>query len=235
MRNSWSILRQLAAWCLIVGMTAGAGCSYRQKAKWHRMFTFKTFQKKDTSIAIQTPAQKIEDLRIMADEAPQMAADQQEKLALELTQKIQVEEDTLVRAEIIKTMASFQTATANAVLTASVRDADRDVRIASCEAWNRKGGPEATRMLAELLHGDADLDVRMAAARALGKVNDPGAVKALGIALDDPNPALQNRAKASIERVTNKEFRNINECRDFVNNGKDPPRATIVERMKNLF
>jgi hypothetical protein len=69
------------------------------------MFSFQTFHKKDATINIQTPAQKIEDLRIMADEAPKMAADQQEKMALELTQKIQAEEDTVVRAEIIKTMA----------------------------------------------------------------------------------------------------------------------------------
>jgi hypothetical protein len=237
MPDSWNNSRQLVVWCLVVGMTAGAcaGCSYAQKSKTARFFSFRTHHKKDPTITIQTPADKIEELRVMADEAPQMAMDVQEKNALELTQRIQVEEDTLVRAQIIKTMAAFKTNTATAVLNASVHDADRDVRIACCDAWCTRGGPEGTRMLAELLSSDTDLDVRMAAARALGKLENPEAVKALSVALDDQNPAMQNRAKVSIEKVTKKEFKNINECRDFVKNGREPTPTTIAERLRNLF
>jgi HEAT repeat protein len=169
-----------------------------------------------------------ERIRMIQEEGKYAAkggAKEKEKVATHLAEEIRTEQDPLVRIQIIRTLAAIPTETAAAVLNGGMKDPDPDVRVAVCDGWGSRasaiqrssGGTQtepreadlAARLLAEALTSDTNEDVRLAAARSLGKVkNDPRAVGALGIALKDPNPALQFRAVASLKEVSNKDFGN---------------------------
>jgi len=121
-----------------------------------------------------------------------------------LAQRIQTEQDALVRKQIIRTLAAIPNETASAVLYTAIRDPDPEIREEVCRDWGtrakaaaaaRKGAPAppgsiedtAVRLLAEALSGDTNMDVRLAAARALGNIqHDPRAVGALALACAIP-------------------------------------------------
>jgi HEAT repeat protein len=65
---------------------------------------------------------------------------------------------------------------------------------------------QAVTELGRTLASDTDLDVRMAAARALGTFNDRAAIESLGVALDDPDPALQYCAIQSLRTATGRDY-----------------------------
>jgi HEAT repeat protein len=121
------------------------------------------------------------------------------------------------------------------MLTAGLKDTDRDVRIACCEAWAKRKGHDATRLLSEMLTSDTDIDVRMAAARALGDTGDPAATPALALALENPDPAMQYRAVQSLKKLTGKKYDdNVAVWREYVK-GNSPPEPSLTSRMKNWF
>jgi HEAT repeat protein len=90
-------------------------------------------------------------------------------------------------------------------LRIAVRDGDRDVRIAACEALAASATPQSFALLAEVLRSDTDVDVRLAATRLLGESPEASAVEALGQALDDDDPAVQYLAVPSLRQVTGRE------------------------------
>ena len=97
----------------------------------------------------------------------------------------------MIRRHIVLTLGHFKTASSTAVLQAAVSDSDSTVRIAACEAWGRRGGPEAAERLTGLLTSDTNLDVRLAAARAIGQTHEKSALQPLAEALSDGDPAIQ--------------------------------------------
>ena len=166
-----------------------------------------------------------------------MPPQQQEQVAVELAQQYTDEADPLLRAEIVRTLAKFPTSTATAKLHAALSDSDSDVRLAACQAWGQRRGPEATAALAETLNRDSDLDVRLEAARALGTTHDPAAVAALGLALEEKDPAMQRRAVESLREVTGKDLgNNVDNWRQYVK-GEAPTNSTpsLAERFWHLF
>ena len=119
-------------------------------------------------------------------------------------------------------MSAYPTEVSGKVLAAGINDKDRNVRIAACEAWGVRGGPEATAVLGTALSHDAEFDVRMAAARGLGKVAHPNAIAPLGQALDDPDPAMQRRAMLSLKTASGRDYGgDVSAWREFVN-GRQP-------------
>jgi HEAT repeat protein len=146
---------------------------------------------------------------------------QRETICRDLAQQIRREPDSLLRSEILRTLAAYGGDTATAVLHAAVRDTDTDVRKIVCDLWGRRGDAEAAQVLADVLTGDSDKDVRMAAARALGQSHDPAAVKALGTALEDKDPAMQYRAMLSLHTTTGQDLGNdVDRWRQYVKNGE---------------
>jgi HEAT repeat protein len=138
---------------------------------------------------------------------------------------------------VIAMLSHMNTPSANAVLFAGLKDPETDVRVACCEAWSNRPGPETTRILAETLSADTELDVRVAAAKALSGAGDREAVKALGTALEDPDPGLQYCAVASLKKVTGKDLGNdVNEWRRLAQQ-PDPPlrEKTVAERLRQVF
>ena len=189
------------------------------------------------NLSIESPQQRVEKLQAMAKSAQAGDAATQETISAELAQAIQTEEDPLIRSETLMVLSYCKTPAAAAVLTAAMRDADRDVRVTCCDAWAVRGGEEAIRNLTELLNNDKNVDVRLAAARGLGKLGDPAAATALATALEEGDPAMQYRAVQSLKSVSGRDFGNdANAWREFANGGSpQPPPSGLVQRWFNWF
>ncbi len=151
---------------------------------------------------IATPTQRIKNLQELAKKAPETTdPGQRESICQELAQQIRKEPDSVIRGEILRTLAAYGGPTADAVLHLAVKDTDADVRVIVCDLWGKRSDAEAAQVLADVLASDSDRDVRMAAARGLGHSHDPAAVQALGTALDDTDPAMRYRAMVALQRV----------------------------------
>ena len=187
---------------------------------------------------VVAPVDRIAGLRELAKQGPTSSPERQQRVADQLAESIAAEEDPLVRAEIIRTLAGYGAATATRVLHAAVEDPDEDVRIAACRAWATRGDAEAIAVLGRTLTGDTDVDVRLAAASALGESRDPAAVAALEPALSDKDPALQYRAVLSLRTITGQDFGNdVRRWQQYVRGELPaPPRpVSVVERFRELF
>ena len=184
------------------------------------------------------PAERIAHLRELAEEGPKSGPEQRQRVAGELAEAIRREEDPLVRAEIIRTLGEYPSATADRVLGAAMDDPDADARVAACRAWAKRGGPEAIALLGRALNDDADVDVRLAAARGLGETKDHAAVAALGPALADKDPAMQYRAVLSLRKITGQDLGNdVGRWQQYVR-GETPIPArpvSIAQRLRELF
>jgi HEAT repeat protein len=132
-------------------------------------------------------------------------------------------------------LAAYPTEAASKMLTAGLKDTDSDVRVACCQAWGKRKGHDATHLLSEILTSDTDIDVRLAAARALGETGDPAATAALGLALENPDPAMQYRAVQSLKKVSGRDYGDsIAVWREYLK-GNSPPEPSLATRIKNWF
>ncbi len=186
---------------------------------------------------VTPPQERIRQLREVAKAALSATPEEQEKTSAELAGQYASEEDPLIRIELVRAVAPYRTTSADMMLHKAVADSDSDVRRAACDAWGQRGGKDATTVLSETLGRDSDLDVRLAAARALGETRDSAAVAALGLALDDPDPAMQFRAVSSLQQVTGNDLGNdVGAWRQYVKGEvpqSQPP--TIVQRWFHWF
>ncbi|HEY5313276.1 MAG TPA: HEAT repeat domain-containing protein [Pirellulales bacterium] len=210
-------------------------CSSTLKPNWEKLAWWKKKEVVDTGPTIATPQDRINKLHQLAKLAPQRGPAQLEGESQDLVQVLRKEEDPLMRAEILRTLAVYPTEAATKMLTAGLKDTDSDVRIACCEAWSKRKGHDATRLLSEMLTSDTNIDVRMAAARALGETGDPTATAALAQALEDHDPAMQYRAVQSLRKLTGKHYGdNVAVWREYVK-GNSPPEPSLTSRVKNWF
>jgi hypothetical protein len=212
-------------------------CSSTLKPNWDKLAWWKKKEAPpvDPGPTIATPKDRIDKLHQMAKTAHERGPAQLEGESQDLVKVLRKEEDPLLRAEILRALAAYPTEVATKMLTAGLKDTDRDVRIACCEAWAKRKGHDATRLLSEMLTSDTDIDVRMAAARALGDTGDPAATPALALALENPDPAMQYRAVQSLKKLTGKKYDdNVAVWREYVK-GNSPPEPSLTSRMKNRF
>jgi HEAT repeat protein len=181
---------------------------------------------------VPSPLERIEALEEIASEHDSRAGEdpawEQEK-ADEIAAQIRNEDNPLIRAQMLRTLAPFKTPTAEFILTSGLKDGDPDVRMACCEAWRRRGGPEAVRVLSDVLKEDTELDVRLAAARELGQLDDPVAMQSLAMALEDENPAMQYRAMRSLESITGESFGNdVLQWREYAASQANPSQPAAI-------
>lgn len=183
------------------------------------------------------PSQRVRQLQKLAREASKKTPEEQQQISQQLAEQIRGELDPLVRQEIVRTLAHYDTPTANTVLAAALEDPDPLVRVEACRAWGHRGGAEASRHLVEVFNTDTDKDVRLAALRQLGEVGDIYAVSAVAEALEDPDPALQYSAVNTLRKLTNEDFGNdVNAWRAFVRGENPPPHTpSLVERFQRLL
>ena len=177
---------------------------------------------------VESPSERIKAMRALAAKAPATTdPGQRDSICVDLANQIRKEEDSILRGEILRTLAAYGGPTADNVLHAGVTDPDSDVRLTVCGIWGKRGNAEAAQCLESMLASDTDKDVRMAAARALGHCRQPDAVRALGSALDDSDPAMQNQAMLALRENTGKDLgSDIGRWREYVKNGDARPAET---------
>jgi len=181
---------------------------------------------------------RLEELTELQKRADGMSEAEQAQAAANLARALAEDPSPLYRAQVARTLGSLSVPAATEALRQAAHDKEPSVRIAACTAWGKRGSEEAVSVLAEVLSKDGDLDVRTAAARELANYKTPGVIPALGLALDDPDPALQHRAILSLKTVTGKDFGNsVPAWRQFVREGEVQPGEvpSLAERLRNLF
>jgi HEAT repeat protein len=183
------------------------------------------------------PTQRIDAMRERAKKMASASKPEQEAFAAEMAKQMPGETDVNVRLAMIDMLGKLDSPSAKAVLYAGLKDPETDVRVACCQAWGKRPGPDATRILSETLSGDTEHDVRLAAAKALATAGDREAVKALGVALEDPDPGLQYTAVASLKQVTGKDLGNdVNEWRRLAQQPDPPMREkSLAQRLRQVF
>ncbi len=117
-------------------------------------------------------------------------------------------------------------------------DPDPLVRIAANEAFGRRADFDAAAALSRIAADDANIDVRLSAVAALGNCEEQQAVQALTLALDDSNPAIQNRAVESLKSSTGQPLGdNIAVWRAYLHGEPSPvlPTESFAERFQRIF
>ena len=186
----------------------------------------------------QTLPQRLEEMEEWEADAAGMPPDRQLTLSRQLDEIIRQETNPILVTRAVKTQAAFPTDVAGESLRFAIGHPQSDVRIAACKGWGRRGGPDAPELLANVLGSDTDQDVRLAAAKELEQFRSPVAIQALGLALEDGNPALQYRCVASLKEVTGKDYgEDVRAWREFVASGqaKPAPEASLAERFLKML
>lgn len=224
--------RSFGLFVLLVAAPLAAGCA--TSTGGFAAFGGAAVAKKDEN-GPPTPTERIKEFRELAKRADQMEASEREQRANELAAAVGSDPDVLVRTAAIRALGDFDTLTSSTALYHALQDSDPDVRIACCEGWARRGGPDAAKVLGDVIRSDQNDDVRLAAARALGEIEDQSAVQALAPALEAGNPALQWRAVRSLEQVTGKYYgEDVEAWRSYVQGGA-PREVSIVRRLGRVF
>jgi HEAT repeat protein len=225
----WLLAALLAA-CALPGCAEGPLARYGSwnpwvKSRWEQ-------EDADYGPSFQTRVARLRGLRNRAD---RLEAAEQERISHELVESLRNEDNPALRREMVLALGKLKTETAAAGLREALVDSEPEMRVAACVAWRERGGAEALERLSAAVGSDTDIDVRLAAARSLAGFRDPTAVRALGTALDDPNPALQHQAVESLRVVTGRDLGgDVAAWRDFAR-GNPPPAAPAASLAERLF
>lgn len=218
---------------LALCLSAGPACT-GIKPSWKPTNWFKDEQA-DVGPKVESPRDHIAKIKETVKKADEMSPAEQEKACQDWAAELQKDTDPVTRGVIMQALATFNTPTSTALMTAGLKDSDRDVRIICCHSWGASPREGAARLLSDLLASDADVDVRIAAARALGDVGDAAGVTALGMALESPDPAMQYRVMQSLAKITGKDFGDdAARWRQYVQGG-NPAERSLAERVKSWF
>ena len=202
----------LASCCLFL---AAAGCTWgsRNGVPWYGSTA--DHKDADADVAHYGPfaRDRIATVKQFGEYAAEEGtADDKQRVAERLATDIVREGDPSVRVQMVRTLATIPNETAANVLVMGMKDPDPEVRVAVCQGWGirvqangSQGMPPSTRDNAVRILGGCWPATRISmfrlmAARQLGHVKgDNRAVGALGLALKDPDPALQVRTVASLQ------------------------------------
>jgi HEAT repeat protein len=175
----------------------------------------------------------LEQIRAIEGNAAGFDPVKQQQVAAELTRLIQEDRNTVLRVAAIRSLAAFPVSLSEQGLQLAITDVDPEIRMAACQALASSGNPNAASILSGLVESDPDLDVRLAATRGLAGSSDPNSLRALGIALNDSNPALQYRAVQSLKSSTGYRYGDDIALWKAWMRGESPPEPSpsIAERL----
>lgn len=177
-----------------------------------------------------TPAKRVTEIEQIAAQAAISDAAEQQRLTQMLAEKIQAEPDPLVREEIVRTAARFQSPLVERILLASLNDNDPYVRQTGCRLLGSRGTGSAVAELGRVAREDSEIDVRLAATRALGELQDPAAVPHLTAGLHDLDPAIQLTTVESLQLASGQDLgSDVGAWRDWVaSRGYTSPSSPAV-------
>jgi len=219
----------------ILGSLAGlcCGCADMPRPPWMANNT-----DDDVQISgIRDASEEIERLEKLASAANKKDPAEQEVTSQQLAQQLAAEGDPIIRSAQLRALAAYPTSTSSLMLKQGLQDTSKDIRVVCCELWGDRAGPEAAKLLTEVIASDTDIDVRLAAARGLGQLEDTAAVNGLALALDDPDPAMRRRAVVSLQKVTGQNYGgDITAWRQYVQ-GNQPELKTpsLAQRIRDIF
>lgn len=184
-----------------------------------------------------TADQRIRTLHEQAKVAAAADGDKQAAFTADLAKSIVVEHDPRVRCEIISIATNFNTPSALGICEGGLEDPEISVRLSACDSWGERGGEDAVPLLGERFLKDAELDVRLSAIRTLGSLRDKAAIPTLAKALEDPDPAVQYRAVASLKQVSGRDLGDdVNAWREWALDPTSSSAAwSITETFRKIF
>jgi hypothetical protein len=225
-------------WCSLLTSLVLTGCADGPMPTINSMNPLRQTQWEADEQYQATLHRQLDEIAALQEAAPDMSGERQVHWSQEMAYILQHSDNILLRRGAVKVLAEFSVPQAAEGLRIAQHDRDAAVRVATCEAWGKRVGDESVEQLAEILGSDTDLDVRLAAARELGRFEDPSAISALGLALDDPDPALQYRAIESLRAASGRDFGNdLDAWRELVRGGDPGPNAvpSMAERLQRWF
>jgi len=220
--------------CLMVVAALGALCA-SGCASW---VPWKDKDKiaRETAKYGATADQRIQELQEQAKVAKAADGERQALFTQELIRKTLEEHDPRVRSELVAIAATFDTPAATAICKGGLEDPDERVRMKACEVWRRRGTDEAVQLLAARYRTDSELDVRLRALRMLGELENKAAIPVLAKALEDPDPAVQYRAVASLKKVSGRDLGDdVNKWRAWAADPNAAESWSIAETFRKLF
>ena len=211
--------------CLTIGVLGG--CAGGQKILQESFLLRWVPERRDDPADLARygpiPSAQISQLRELAEQAASREPEVQRRLAIDLAERVETEEDPLLRSEVARALGALQVTEAAEALQNAVNDGDPDVRIAVCAALGQQGGIQAAETLGTIIRSDSDFDVRLAATRALRGSREPAALEALAVALDDSDPALQFRAIQTMREISPVDYgSDVGAWRQFAQGGTPP-------------
>lgn len=184
----------------------------------------------------QTADERMKTLTERAKAARSQGGEAEAVFTAELATMMLTEHDPRVRAEIISVAAGFSTPSAMAICRGGMEDPDDRVRMAACDVWGERGGDEAVSLLSHRYQTDTEIDVRLRAIRRLGAVKDKAAIRVLAKALEDPDPAVQYRAVASLKQVSGRDLGDdVNRWRAWAADPESEPNWSVAETLRKIF
>ena len=161
----------------------------------------------------------------------------QQEFTQDLVRMMLEEHDPRVRGEMLGSAATFDTPASVSILRGSLQDPDVGVRTTACDVWGKRGGAEAVQLLAQRYKTDSELDVRLRAVRMLGQLKDKEAIPVLAKALEDPDPAVQYRAVASLKQVSGRDLGDdVNKWRAWAADPEaDKGQWSVAETFRKIF
>jgi HEAT repeats len=179
---------------------------------------------------------KMTELQQLAQQASSYDVNRQDQLATEMSERFAKEGNPLLRAAMVKVMGNLKSPQLDTTLQAAVKDPDNDVRITAIKALGARGDENSLETLASVMSTETQLDVRMATATELRRFkNSQEATRALALALDDNDAALQYRAIQSLQEVTGRNYGvNAAAWREYLAGGNPAPAPapSIAERFQ---
>jgi len=126
------------------------------------------------------------------------------KSVADVVQVLESSPDAEERRRALRTLSRVQSADVFKPIVRALLDPDHGVRILAVREVADRGGPDAARVIRNLLKDENAL-VRAAAASALGRVKNPIAAEALIGALRDADPDVVETAVRALASVTGRE------------------------------
>lgn len=180
---------------------------------------------------------KKKNMSAMVDQASLGPIERQQEAAAKLANVANRDPVLLLRLHAVDQLGRLTCPAAIDALANAAQDRNSDVRLAAIKAFQGLPADKAIPNLQRMVGSDTDIDVRLAATRALGQFSGRRAVEAIGLALNDADPALQLRAAESLQAVTGEPLgRNVQAWQDYVANlpgasfGGKPSQGQVADQ-----